>query len=129
MRYLPPTLADLKNRQDVEPRTGIDLIAINKYLTYQEPFTAIVYDYFAGTKDTTYVLDTDADINLETYDGLGYHLLADDGTDYGEISDITYIVGTYSLITVTIAVASGNFAIVKLYQSRLDSAPTIDSST
>jgi len=128
MRYLPPTLADLKNRQDVEPRTGIDLIAIKKYLTYQEPFTAIVYDYFAGTKDTTYVLDTDADINLETYDGLGYHLLADDGTDYGEISDITYIVGTYSLITVTIAVASGNFAIVKLYQSRLDSAPTIDSS-
>jgi len=96
---------------------------LEEVFSYHKDFYVIVYDYFAGTKDTDYVMETDGAINLEVYDSLGYHLIDSNDVDYGEISDITYS-GT-SFITVPVLVpASGSFAIVKYYQSLITSPPT-----
>jgi len=132
LSYLPHAIDSRKDLQYIAPKLGIDLPYWKKYFSYHKAFNVRVYGYFDGSINSTYVLETDDDVDLEEYYGTvgyGYHLIDSNNVDYGEISGITYISGVYSLITVPVAVANGSFSIAKYYESKLETAPVIRTDT
>jgi len=119
----------------LKPRIGVEIPYLKKYLTYNDPFFSSVIGKRSWTRNATYDYRVNTGTaNYTMHDGLGYHLIGDDGTDYGEILKIyrhpeTFV--GYIDVDHSVVLPSGtnDYHIAKYYESIIMEAPVLSEDT
>lgn len=130
MRYLPYETETKCLQQYVVPRVGVDIPYLNIYATNSDAFYIRITGTFAGSNasPTEFEVFTSWSSIVDSYNDLGYYLIAYDGSEAYRIDQISY--AGYIITTLDpMPIGDHTFVIAKYYKPILINAPSISQST